>query len=110
MLFSFLSHSHFTQRFDLYQRRMALETMMYYCKFNQVAIPLATTVPDVSFSAEPVLLVSHLQHTATDFANPTPTPTPIAISQDDEGMLTFARAEKAVDSTARAVQGLSITV
>lgn len=76
---------------------MALETMMYYCKFNQVAIPLATTVPDVSFSAEPVLLVSGLQHTATDFANPFPTPTPVAISQDDEGMLTFAWAEKAVD-------------
>lgn len=50
----------------------ALEMMMFYCKFHQVAIPIAPTVPDVILSVEPIILVSDTWHTAIDFANPFP--------------------------------------
>lgn len=68
-----------------------LEAMMFYHKCNQVVIPIATTVPDVIFLLEPVILVSGTWYTAIDLANHSP---PQSISQDYMELFTFTWRRK----------------
>lgn len=69
---------------------------MFYCKFHQVAIPIAPTVPDVILSLEPIILVSDTWHTAIDFANPFP---PMISYPGLQDYAAIHLAEKAVNFT-----------
>lgn len=79
---------------------------MFYCKFNQVVITIATTVPDVTFLLKPVILVSGTWFAATDFADPRPCQLARVTGYAD-----IHQAEKAAYFAVRAVENpLSTTV